>query len=676
MTTDRSYPAWLRERSPGGEGVAVTPLGGDGANWPVGPSAPISSEACRILVESCRSNAATRVIVVLVGGAGNGKSELARRVAKDGGADLDAARGKFARRDYLFQLPAGGALRIVNDATIPSKDDQALLSRDLADAFAAGEHCLACANRGVLLAESRRKLDEHASDEERFALGLVQWLLRPREGGTFANVGSWTTTVSHDPMPGREHYAFASVTGPGDARFVVHVVYMDHASLLEPTPQETSSAEEGEPLGAQRLVTAPILEAALGDREAVFLRPLMEVAEKVADEMGGNWPGGALDPVAANVASLQSPSFADAWCRTMRAAEIQAGMHFTYRDLWAIATLSVTGPAMPGPLGGWVATLSGELVLAHDDLSRLRHLVALSSVRMPTLLFGDLDPPPPLDPGKPPGAKPVVAALAAARMVDPARDWIAVDKDKVLGNLIERMAGIEDASTPVSDLADSNPDLAAGWSPLEREIEKTISRVVDPSNADAGRVDRRKLLDWYGRMVFRFAGLSLARPAFGDVVSRWQVVLRNALLGRQDSDAERKLMAVLLPEMHGNRDNGVLLPLLRSRVAPVSPGESGVAVRVDARDFKLDIQVEGGALVLRLDKARATTAAAETVLDFHLMREAMAREGGNGFTGSMRAVEPRLERLRASIVAMELAGSSQGREAETVFVSGGRSVKV
>ena len=81
-----TYPEWLIERAFGGTCVADTP-GSDAksSRWPAGESPPAAAEACAALLEHCNRETGDGALMLtfLVGGAGNGKSYLAKKFTNE-----------------------------------------------------------------------------------------------------------------------------------------------------------------------------------------------------------------------------------------------------------------------------------------------------------------------------------------------------------------------------------------------------------------------------------------------------------------------------------------------------------------------------------------------------------------------------------------------------------------
>ena len=679
--TAGSYPPWIMERAPGGPDVAASPGGGKGiasSKWPEGPTAPVAKEASDLLLSACRTGLRSRsTILFLVGGAGNGKSWLAKKLVEASGAKLRGATGRFASRAYDFDLKSGGALRVINDATIPAGDGNADLGADVASMLEDGCHGIACVNRGVIVGEARRYPGTTGTGSETAARAIVAWLIRGDEvfgPGEAVRVGDWRVDVVPPVSAAMSHYSFARLHGPGCAVADIHVVYMDHASLLEAAPDPARVHGPQESLEPSPLTCTPI--GVGGRRNAAFLRPLTEVARRFLDYAPTEWPGGDLDPVKANATALLDDAVADGWCRVMRAAEVHGGMHLTYRDLWALATVSITGGAPLEVLQTWIADRAAELVRAGDDAdARLAPLAALANARTPILLFGALPAENPRNAPGWPGARATTEALNGVQAVDPLRDFAPPDAAVGEASVVDALAAIEEGDLPARGLASKlagrgMPGLQCAWSLLDEALENTVARCVDPSRQD-GVPDRSAVLAWYGQYLVRLVALSSGWPAFRNVVDDWQAAMRRGLDGDQlPQEMAGSLREVVLPsrELAGGRRT--LLPLLRSRVIPVSPDDPHVAIRVDPLEFRVELRVEGSGLVVSIGRPGADADRAETALDFHLLREATARRGGTGFTDSIREVEPRIERLRARLVAIDTGREARGESTADVVFAG------
>ncbi|WP_125182718.1 hypothetical protein [Minwuia thermotolerans] len=678
MNERMRYPAWLLERSFGGATVAVSPQSRrETGKWPDGPSAPMASEACEALVQACQaSTTSPSCFVFLVGGAGNGKSKLAGDTVRRLGAKRRGERTEFAQRVYEYELGNGGSLRVVNDATIPPPGGQITnaLVNDIAVAIDHRENLLACVNRGVLLGEIAVEHASPGSASHSAAGSIIQILLESDAypGSTGNDV---PISVLFESSSSHETYRYFSVSSGGETIAHCHVVFLDQASVLEPWPAgvATSTGASGamvpRPLGQR-----PILERNKAEHGlATFAQPLSEVARAFLE----GCPDEPFDPVRANAVSLASSSVADAWCALLRGAEVMSGTHFTYRELWALSVHSLLGPlptTRMQALREWVEKrIAGTS--SPDQQERLDALVALAKLRSHVALFHA---------GRP---RALVSgldfdwpetrndALAAVYHCDPVRDFGPRD-GKDYTDLVERLAGIEDGRFPGYEMALFDNDVKAYWTSFDQALEKEIAAFVSPSRSqDLSLQQRNKVLAWYGSYMFRLVGLAKGWPAHCSLVNQWQVAWRASrgpgshLLPKQ---LEESLLSIILPASGDGRDAS--FPVLRSRVEPVRDDDRAFVVDIQKARFEISASTRGD--MVMLDIRHGTTGseiAGSTVLDFHLLREAVAKAAGDGFTDSLALIEPRIERIRASLLAFQLGQVDGGHRFRFTGVGDGGS---
>jgi len=660
------YPAWIYERSFGGPEVAATPTRLQaGGPWPDGPASPFASTACDKLVKACSAVGEQErpCLLFLVGGAGNGKSYLSGRVVKEACTkrinDQDETDG-YSQRAYNYATPSGRRLRVVNDATIPAdRTSKGDLIEDITRAIEGGNHLLACVNRGVLLGELRQFSGRDPRGKNAVAHRITSLLFQ--DGTTEkTEVEGWS--IQGEPRLASDHDAY-SLRSPDGVEFEVIVVYMDHLSLLEPLPVVDGAQTENE---VRRVALVHEGGAGFARRDAAFEKPLRELAERFLEENGDEWPGGDLDPVRANASMLSNEDIVDTWCRSARGAEIIGGFNFSYRDLWGLAALALVGPIGTDGLEGigtWVRRIQEDFQSASSSLERGRALVSLASLRTHVLLYGGLRASVPI------GAQSRRAVFAqndafdAIIASDPLLDFSS-DKHELLAGA---MGQAHDGTGAARLFLSIDGRLKPAWSPLEEELDKVVAELANPMNSDHSELASDELLPWYSQYLRRFHGLVLGRSAFVDVISELQRCMRRGLRGeglsRGASDA---LLRVFLPPTQGSSGSLARLPLMRPRVTAPATGDAHVAVEVDPRDFKLDLSVFGGRMILRIHRPGSGDYA-ETPLDFHLMREALSRTDGLGFSDSLRFVEPRLERLRARLVSLETSANPR-LGGNTVFV--------
>lgn len=656
-----SYPEWLQERAFGGSEVAVSPnnCSGEDSRWPNGPSVPGVGIAVEHLFNACLGQVSSPQLIFLVGGAGNGKSFMANKAVRHANAKPAENLSTFAKRSYRYETPSGQMLRVVNDATIPAESDQPKsLAEEISNALEQGEHLLACVNRGVLISEMH---DRSSGKGQPLIIGeLLDRLLRETAGDSVKS-DDWGLV----PLAAENSNTLKFEISFGKGHSVsVDAVFMDSLSLLERIPGDEAADRE------QVSNVRPILDGRrYTPRRAAFEKPLSELSAAVEADMKDGWPGGDIDPVKANVAQFENEKLSDAWCRCTRGAEIIEGSNFSYRDLWGLSALSLIGPSTNrelSQLSGWVSRKSLEYRSAKTNLERCKALLALAQLRAHVTLFGGLPMGLPLSATAWDGVASSNEATMAMRRSDP-----LLDMDPALSKQVFEILSYLQEGQPVGErLVAIDERLELAWSPLETQLDRAIADLVEPIPKREEKFDRSELLSWYAQYVVRLVGLSMGRPAFSDVLTEWQKAKRRADDGEtHPGGILRSLMEVILPRHDAGQstDTSSFLPILKPRVVSLGVNQQHVAMSVRPQDFQVDIVANGEKLVVKV-RLPGADEPAETALDFHLLREALSRPAGQGFTDSLRHVEPRLERLRARILAMQLHGSRG--TGEVVFVPG------
>lgn len=653
-----NYPSWILERSFGGLGTAESPTSKKAtANWPDGQAAPMAKEACQALVDACNGQAREgdpRCMVFLVGGAGNGKSKLAGdTVSSIGGTPIGEPQ-PFAQRVYDYRLNSGDQLRVINDATIPPEDqfDRPLI-RDLSQTLQADQHLLACINRGVLIGEARAHGDTPILQPEKTAMVIARWLLSGELQSP--EVEGWELCLD-DAEEFREHYSVATLWAGDKKKAVVHVVYMDSASLLEHwIPPKIANGDYREPLPTGAVEVVPIL----GDQRLSKPAAFQSCVQKGASAYLASLEGNRLDPIAANARSLSNTSVANGWCSLLRGAEVISGTHFTYRELWALFAHSIVGPINAPDieaLSGW----AGERLAQADDKAseeRLGVLLSLGAARTHMLLF---------DAGRaaddqvwkvPHFVWPSTEsdALRSIRMADPLRSFgpASGTENAEIANLL---AGIEEGQLPGQRLADEDEAIGDYWSPLDAEIERAIKQEIDTSRDTSTLKKRNWLLSWYGRYMYRLIGLVRGWPAHCSVISEWQRSWLDAdKRNRLSKEMEDAILDIIAPS--SGRGDESYFTFLQPRVDAGEGSVERALIALPRNHFVIQAKTAGGRVELQINQAgrEGDPQPASTLLDFHMLREAMARLNGHGFTDSLMLIEPRIERIRASLVTHQLS---------------------
>lgn len=653
------YAPWILERGFGGMGAAVSPISTAGPNkWPDGPSAPCSREACAALVQACNGpneEDEPRCIVLLVGGAGNGKSKLAADTVEQVDGVLQGGPSKFARRKYSFDLANGSRLQVVNDATIPPEDKHPTpLLRDLADAILSRDHLLVCVNRGVLISEASASLPDGSPGELTIAKALASWLLDG--SATVSQENQLELEILPAGQGGAENYGHARLLLDGSPMAVFHVVYMDQASLLERWSEEQNMPEDPwQRLNVRGVDAIPLLSDERASTPTAFERSLTAASRSFVS-VAGEHP---LDPVFSNARSLSMDLPARGWCSVMRGAEIISGTQFTYRELWALFAHSLVGPCTAGGLETLARDIETWIDIAQSDVDgSLEALVALGNMRTHMLLFDAGNPSVATSPTKFRHPWPVTTseALKSLASADPLRQF-GPSSGKEYLELADKLARIEDNALPVAELADEDDAVGQYWSDLDARIEAKISEAVNPENDSSSLKGRNALLSWYGRYMYRLVAFARGWPAHCSVVNRWQHAWIDAREGRAIlRELEDAILDIIAPLE--DRHSEAYFTLMKSRVVGNSRSASVAEIEVQRNHMRVHAEAFGDRLEIAIDPGGSRQGPGKTActaLDFHLLREALSRFQGKGFTDSLELIEPRIERLRASLVSRVLA---------------------
>lgn len=655
------YPSWILERSFGGLGVAVSPLNGaSGGKWPNGPSSPMSFEACRAMMMACSAidGLGPAQMVFLVGGAGNGKSRLAAEVVKHVHGARKGESSAFAQRCYEFSLPNGRSLRVLNDATIPPADKHpSALLRDIAVSLRGKEHFLGCINRGVLIGEQSERVGLSDGHEE-VASDIIYWLLN---GCLRHDVGVEPCLVWEADHKTGGHYQFAKLRVDGKVTAILHLVYMDSASLLEEwaEPPMMEQLEAALPMAELRLT--PLVDGKRGVVKTAFEPCLANLAKHFHEELDS----ATLDPIAANAKSLSSEVVARGWCSLMRGAEILSGTHFSYRELWALSVHSLVGPVSSDTLSRLAQHVDeNQAKFQSPDLDkRVEGAEALGNLRSHMMLFEAGAAHTGNNASKFDWPRTTSDAIKAVHFADPVKHF-GPAKGRESTEIDNALDGLKDGNLPGAELAAKDAAVSAYWSALDAQIEEIVREAIDPDKgAKLALRERSRLLSWYGRYLYRLVALARGWPAYVSVVSAWQNAWLDAKLGqRLDSRLEDAILEIVAPVAEGSHK--ALFTFLQPRVTQGEPNAPKVRIEVPRNDIILEARVDGDRvnIEIKLRSQRDDHASAVTSLDFHLLREALAGQVGHGFTDSRLVIEPRIERLRAAMVAAQIrAGGDHNR---------------
>ena len=620
---ERQWPnlSRLHRRAYGGEDVAVRPDARDEAWWPLGPLLPGVEEL--VAHAASRSSGTDGLnLYFLLGGAGNGKSFAARELANRSGLALDPKSSGLAQRSYSTDE---GAIQVIllNDATIAphaeyaSGQDRALtvdLERwwELSRKKPVIAFC--CVNRGIIIDEIRA-LGE-AGDRRDGPLGaaVLSWLAgRGVEGLHLLAEGE--LEGSADAGPGVDFVGF-QIDGQPLRLFALAV---DSHSLVG----ENSAGES----------------AACSLMEQVLAKCEGEALER--DE---------LCPIRANVSQLSREGAVRGWRALLDSAEMAGGRLFTYRDLWGLIVLSVLGPRAAGISGAGspleaIDQLLAETRTAANPAERLEKFLALAQFRIGCALFRAPVPEgPQANPIYPPST-PYQTGFAA---VDPA----------VWGT--EDTRAVEDAMTAVSlgDRPSASLDqvLKPVWSKFDDALEEAF---IEFTQADeCGDRQRRRLIAWYGAYLSRLVALSTGHLGNADAISTLRTIMTTATAGPSSlpMSLAQPLRALIFPSgaSAGQTMQSLLVPAFAPRAEPVVESRRErqpiLVEAVDHASVAMRLRRTSGRVLLECYQAGSDKILGQLLVDFMLVREALACGNGPGQTDATSFIEPRLERCRATTI--------------------------
>ncbi|WP_273150780.1 hypothetical protein [Methylophaga thiooxydans] len=671
------YPDWILERAFGGTQVADTPGYKIDSKWPIGMSAPGARECCELLVNCCNQKSKDEhcTMVFLVGGAGNGKSFLANHVTNHILGKRIGQANFFASRSYDYELKNSQFLKVINDATIPSEGtntNAGELIDDIRQVIEKKGNLLACVNRGILINDANGFSGRNQSHENELPLAVIRWLLHGGKSDYIAECSYSFEDISNE----QGYYAFCSVRDGKKILANIHVAFMDQVSLFEPNPAlaDVDSAQTGLPISLQQITLSPIL--ADREDESIPIQSLLEeflsslTSEVQVDEAILS----RFDPFKANLKSMDSPSAIANLCSIMRGAEVIAGSHFTYRDVWGITINALLG-AVPGHdlqrYQKWVKDRSELLEDKSSDVKdRLLAVIDLCLRRVASNLFSGLGPVSIMPKNSLQPTYPSVQSMASMRNADPLNGLDETVKNTVL----DKLSLLDEELGPGKALADEFVGFAQLWTELDNELEETILEWLKSDSGEIKFTERNQVLSWYGQYLYRLFSLSKGYPAHPEIVNRWQkawIEAKNLSEPRHDiTDGLTRL--VFLP--FDNSNSATYLPLFAPKVVPVNKGayEDRTTIQVHNQHYDWQLSRDGDSLILKLSNTKLDIAKwAEIILDFSLLKECMAQIKGHGFTESAEDVEPRLERLRAEILSMEILKANKLEQPpQIVFVEG------
>ncbi len=607
----------LWERACGGLSAAVSMHTRESRAWPKGASAPGGDEVLALVRDAHLSLGPSPDeldIVLLIGGPGNGKSELLRK-AKHGLEEVGATSHGVAQRRYRYRYPGGHELVVVNDASIPAAGKESAdgeLIRDLVNAFADRSSVLLAVNRGRLDDRTLHGGGDGSLAETR-ARDLVKWA---HDQSTGTNPDGYVSSVSvcnwdaQDELPAVRCF----------------VVLMDACSLLEqrPTVSLGGAAQQGVSSGHTIAALAQrreVQESTLGGEVLTqFVGRVLPWARELPD-----W-----HPIRANVEGLLDPRQRAGLGVWLRAGELAAGRKMTYRELWGAYVRAVIGDIPEA-----MTREQAKELLATPDPSSYLDLRRLAYLRTHQALMGISES------GRRPATPDEHPVLRLTTLIDPVRD-----ADPSWARSVHEAMAFRDPD--VGPLATLRSIFEASEAPVP--ISMAFDEVLDEAFVEhvkgLSSTDRRVEEAWYGAYLLRMHALSIGQCAFRAELELWASEWRSAHKFWQEPTGQA-IRTLFFPARRPGAS--MLLPALQPRAVPLlSSSDTPQFVRQVNTQHILQKVRRGDQLYVRLDLGEVS---AEIDFDFALLREAMACVGGGpGVSQHAVATLPRLERFRATLL--------------------------
>ncbi|GAA4892268.1 hypothetical protein GCM10025789_06590 [Tessaracoccus lubricantis] len=591
----------------GGSAVAADPKFGvpDSAS---GPPAAGVQEASHWLLHAIEDAVPNQRFLFLVGGPGGGKSQAAARiVARAELSEIDPQTAELAHRTYRFQAASRG-LTLINDATIASGDEG--LAADIRRALEQGDHLLACVNRGIL-ADAISTSGESAAD------ALVRWLAtgdddHPAIGESFGESFLRLCTLSVDGITPTE----------------ICVVFVDNCSLLEERPEVRATPR----LTPERYRIQPF---AGGSR---LVTPAGTLFKIVATSL--IWDSTLpehLDPVRANLTSLQSGPVLDGHLQLLRAAEITNGERLTYREVWGAIARALFSD-LPMRMSASEAPAAVAAMAPNGDPQQEFHkLQELSNLRSFIGLYGGLEP-------RQTGAQrgPVLRFTSLSDPLLDVRPGLGGGGDGWASPVLDAFSSTALGGSPLESLEVGLPAEATA---IVQSFDRTLDRAFIEFSASARPADRRAATAWYGRYLARMYAAALGFSAFQEVLLAWTDAWRRS--PSTPDPITGPLRTLLSPRRHpSDANSNPVVPMYASRTEPILGHVAEPLLGMRADMFQFNTEREGESL--HLNVLEAGEPIGSVLLDFDLLREAMTcSQDWLGLTEAREKTEPRVERFRS-----------------------------
>jgi hypothetical protein len=610
-------------RASGGGDVAARPDSSTADNWPTAPRPVGVEEASEWFLEGLHEAPRTRLLF-LVGGPGAGKSHAASSIV--GTLEPIGTRDDgLAHRAYPYKAGAR-IVTLVNDATIGTGPDNfAPLAHDIESAVNDSTHLIVCVNRGILVDELASLGRKNASVAPA-GTQILNWLTRRPEA-----IGSDDVTTSVD-----KPYIVSSIfRGLSDIAIEAVAVYVDVCSLMEKRPAVDLVVDRADAYEICRFVDRPAMST-----KSVPAGALLGIVIGELQAAVGGLGLGLIDPISANIRSLQTSAVQRALLSMLRCAEIVSGQKFTYREVWGAIVRCIVGElpevALPSEIAAWIRDHQPS-----DDgtvVDSFGALMELADLRFSEALFlskSDARGNPvtrltqPIDPMR--------DAIPGNSVAEPQLGWFTP--------VANAFAGSATSGSPLKNLEDEVASDNPFWSAVnefDRRLDEGFAAVMDAPLKDS---DRAKFIHWYGAYVARLYAISNGIPAFRREISSWTDAWNFS--PNVPDGLGLGLRTLLRPKRRpGDVESASLVPIFDSRTDPVVGVQLEPKIALMTGDVTLRTVTAAETILLVVEEKSVEVA--RILFDFPLVREAMACGSEHpGITELTGATSPRLERFRS-----------------------------
>ena len=669
----------------------------------------------------------------LVGGPGNGKSEALRYLAstllardRTALASVLQARGtgdpvpRAVPVDWpasATPLASGLEIVFINDASIPrsgarSSGEPGSLFLDLSDGIkrfvdkSIPVVMFGSVNRGILV-EEIGGLDGIATPLDgngEKAATMIRWLASPPTVMNSSpeypsSLATVETLVAVDPIkPYYGQFRVPLRASGAEFNVIVHVVFLDVLSLLEPVPGSSLSRRAVDFSAAPPVVAgyeplggfSDVPGGATRDRTTAG-----KLLQAIVDQ--SRWEGGncidpasgtlceahATCPFAQNARWLQDTALCNRVLDFFRAGEIAAGRRMTYRDLVGHVSLALIGE----PEEDWLTGMRPCQWVERKARGLLGGEKKVTAELVHHRIYMNLFPPPDTQSWK----------RAAADPLKGDNVYAAVIGGMTKGETSPRVPAFERAFNDLDPSRDTEPwegvraraldaveslDVTAPsekvptWTEVSPQASSRIETIVDQAireeivtelgKGQKTASTRAKILrKWRSTLLLRQVGVALGRMSFEAAVRAWLAEQENSIQGGAPMDLGKGIKSLLLPPaVAGNFWIAPFRPRTYA-LTGVLPTNT-VLIPIDLNDLRVDVVPRGDNLVAELvQAARGRYQAlpevlASLVIDLSVARESILHVQGisQSFTEIGDSAFARIERARAALASRARAISA------------------